>query len=58
MISSAYADITVGTTGDYAPFSVYNPKDNKYSGKDIKLIEAFAKTKRTSKVCQNFLGNC
>ncbi|MBK2232886.1 transporter substrate-binding domain-containing protein [Francisella tularensis] len=46
MISSAYADITVGTTGDYAPFSVYNPKDNKYSGKDIKLIEAFAKNKK------------
>ncbi|APC90904.1 MULTISPECIES: transporter substrate-binding domain-containing protein [Francisella] len=46
MISTAYADITVGTTGDYAPFSIYNPKDNKYSGKDIKLIEAFAKSKK------------
>ena len=46
MISSAYADIIVGITGDYAPFSVYNPKDNKYAGKDIKLIEALAKSKK------------
>ncbi|AJI56749.1 transporter substrate-binding domain-containing protein [Francisella philomiragia] len=41
--SNCYADIIVGTTGDYAPFSIYDKNDNKFSGKDIDLIKTFAK---------------
>lgn len=41
--SNCYADIIVGTTGDYVPFSIYDKNDNKFSGKDIDLIKTFAK---------------
>lgn len=40
----SYALLKVGTTGDYAPFSIYNQKDDSYSGKDIQLIKQFAKS--------------
>ncbi|MGQ4002131.1 transporter substrate-binding domain-containing protein [Francisellaceae bacterium CB300] len=36
--------LKVGTTGDYASFSIYNQKNDSYSGKDIQLIKEFAKS--------------
>lgn len=32
----------IGTTGDYPPFSIYNPETNDYEGFDIELIRAVA----------------
>ncbi|ASG68370.1 cyclohexadienyl dehydratase [Francisella halioticida] len=44
LVNFAFSTILVGTTGDYAPFSIYQNKE--FSGKDIDLIKEFAKTQK------------
>jgi cyclohexadienyl dehydratase len=43
LLSLGYSTLLVGTTGDYAPFSTLDKTSNKYHGKDISLIEKYAK---------------
>ncbi|AJC48661.1 transporter substrate-binding domain-containing protein [Allofrancisella guangzhouensis] len=44
-ITISYAKLLVGTTGDYAPFSIYDENIKSFSGEDIQLIKDFAKFK-------------